>query len=269
MKTRFFSLFILVASLVLVSSPVGVLAQKPILTPDDQTNGWAGLTAGQKPTQSVELVGQIGGSSYAIAVEGDYAYIGVGPRLVIVNIADSAHPALIGQTVPLPDVVRDVAVAGSYAYVADYYGGLRVIDVANPAAPDEVGAHDTPGSARGVAVAGSYAYVADWDGGLRMINVANSTAPVEVGAYEMPGYAWSVAVAGSYAYVADIFKGLRVIDVANPAAPVEVGVYVTPGATYSVAVAGSYVYVADADGGLLILRFNDRDQRVYLPLIVR
>ena len=38
-----------------------------------------------------------------------------------------------------------MAVAGSYAYVADWDGGLRIINVANPAAPVEVGAYDTPG----------------------------------------------------------------------------------------------------------------------------
>ena len=59
----------------------------------------------------------------------------------------------------------DVAVAGSYAYVADWFGGLRVINVANPAAPIEVGFYDTPGNASGVAVAGSYAYVADSEAG--------------------------------------------------------------------------------------------------------
>ena len=78
-----------------------------------------------------------------------------------------------------------------------------MINVANPAAPAEVGAYDTPGCAWGVAVAGSYAYVADWASGLRVINVANPAAPAEVGVYDTPGYATGVAVAGSYAYVAD------------------------------------------------------------------
>ena len=60
-----------------------------------------------------------------------------------------------------------MAVAGNYAYVAhEYYSGLRIIDVSNPAAPTEAGFYDTPGLAWSVAVAGDYAYVADGDGGL-------------------------------------------------------------------------------------------------------
>jgi hypothetical protein len=62
-----------------------------------------------------------------------------------------------------------VAVAGSYAYVADGYSGLRVIDVSDPTDPQERGYYDTPGRAEGVAVCGSYAYVADVGAGLQVI----------------------------------------------------------------------------------------------------
>ena len=71
----------------------------------------------------------------------------------------------------------DVAVSGNYAYVAGGDGGLRIIDISNPAAPTEAGFYDTPGDARGVAVAGNYAYVADGKGGLRMIDISNPAAP--------------------------------------------------------------------------------------------
>jgi hypothetical protein len=52
------------------------------------------------------------------------------------------------------------------AYVADYVAGLRVISVADPANPSEVGYYDAPGDACGVAVAGDYIYVANGDSGL-------------------------------------------------------------------------------------------------------
>ena len=95
-----------------------------------------------------------------------------------------------------------MAVAGHYAYTADSFDGLRVIDVANPAAPVKVGNYDTPGDAEDVAVAGHTAYVADGDSGLRVIDVTDPAAPVEVGFYDTPGDARGVAVAGHYAYVA-------------------------------------------------------------------
>jgi hypothetical protein len=146
-----------------------------------------------------------------------------------------------------------VAVAGGYAYVADAWEGLRVVDVSTPSNPTEVGFYDTPGwGAAGVAVAGGYAYVADRNSGLRVVDVSNPSNPTEVGFYDTPGDAWGVAVAGGYAYIAD-GNSLRVVGVSNPSNPTEAGFYDTPAG--GVAVAGHYVYVAAGDGGLVILWF--------------
>jgi hypothetical protein len=65
-----------------------------------------------------------------------------------------------------PGNALGVAVAGGYAYVADFDGGLRVIDVSTPSTPVEVGFADTPGRAYDVAVSGGYVYLADSDAGL-------------------------------------------------------------------------------------------------------
>jgi len=143
----------------------------------------------------VELVGQIGGTISAVAVEGSYAYVGVGPRLVVLDISDPTHPAFVGQTGVLPGIA-DVAVSASTAYVADGDAGLRVVDVSNPATPTELGFYDTPGYARGVVVSGSTAYVADrgiFDGsqrvgsGLRVVDVGNPASPTEIGYYATAG----------------------------------------------------------------------------------
>ena len=165
----------------------------------------------QPQAQNVELVGQIGGSVYAVALQGDYAYIGVGPRLVILDVSNPAQPPVIGQTGVLPGMVGDVAVAGAYAYVADGEGGLRIVDVSDPAHPAEAGSYDTPGVAYDVAVSGAYAYVADREGGLRIVDVSDPAHPAEVGFYNTPGYAYGVAVAGAYAYVADREGGLIIL----------------------------------------------------------
>ncbi len=77
-------------------------------------------------------------------MQGDYAYIGIGPRLAILNITDPILPTLAGQTAVLPGIVKDVVVVGNYAYVADGNAGLRIIDVSLPSAPIEVGFYDTP-----------------------------------------------------------------------------------------------------------------------------
>jgi hypothetical protein len=199
----------------------------------------------QMQSSNVELAGQIGGTMGAVAVQGNSAYISVGPCLEILDITSPATPSVVGRTGVMSDIVQGVAVAGDYAYLADGSGGLHIINVSDPAAPTEVGLHDTPGNAYSVAVAGDYAYVADGSSGLRIINASEPANPTEVGFYDTAGNAYSVAVAGDYVYVADGPDGLRIIDVSQPANPTEVGFY---GAWGSVAVAGNYAYVADGSG---------------------
>ena len=218
--------------------------------------------------ENVELVGQIGGITEAVAVQGDYAYLGVGSRLVVLDVSNPANPMVVGQTGVLPDVVQDVAVAGDYAYVADDDAGLRIIDVTDPATPIETGVYDTPEKAFGVAVAGDYAYVGDGYGGLRIIDVTDPAAPTEAGFYDTPGDARGVAVAAgdpqghTYAYVVDWDEGLRIINVTDPAAPTEAGFYDTVGRAGGVAVVGDYAYVATkyydgGGGGLHIINVTD------------
>ena len=203
---------------------------------------------------NVDFIGQIGGITYAVAVQGNYAYIGVGQRLVILDISDPSSPVEVGRTDIFPDaLISDIAVSGDYAYVADGESGLRIVNVANPAAPFEVGFYDTSGWAEGVAVVGDYAYVADAESGLRIVNVTNPVAPIEAGFYDTPDWAMNVAVVGGYAFIADDGSGLRIVDISNPAAPVEVGFYDTPWQANDVAVVGDYAFIADMGSGLWIV----------------
>ena len=198
-------------------------------------------------------VGQLaGGLPEAVAIQGDYAYVG-GGAFTVVDISLPDQPRQVGCCAT-PYYTHGVAVAGSYAYVAAWDAGLRVIDVSNPALPVEVAHYTGPVDASGVAVAGSYAYVADYgDGGLQVLDVSDPANPVQVGWCDAPDRASGVTVAGSYAYLAEGNAGLRVIDISNPALPVEVGSWDTPGYARGVAVAGSYAYVADWGGGLRVI----------------
>ncbi|RKY93585.1 MAG: hypothetical protein DRQ01_04420, partial [Ignavibacteriae bacterium] len=149
-----------------------------------------------------------------------------------------------------------VAVSGSYAYVADWYAGLRIIDVSRPTSPQEVGFYNTSGNALGVAVSGSYAYVANWADGLRIIDVSTPSSPVEVGFFDTGDFALGVAANGDLVYVANGGNGLRIIDVSTPSNPIEVGFYDTGVGAWGVAVIGSYSYVADDGDGIYIIQ-ND------------
>ncbi len=96
-------------------------------------------TVNAKDPVTVEYVGHIGGVTYDVDVVGNYAYIGEGPRLTILNISNPQTPTVVGKTEPLPDIVHGIAVDGNYAYIANYGSGLHVIDINTPSSPTEVG----------------------------------------------------------------------------------------------------------------------------------
>lgn len=80
-----------------------------------------------------------------VDVVGDFAYFGSGATLQIADVSNPASPQVVGE-VALSGVVKGVVVSGDYAYVTTGGEGLRVINVATPTAPVEVGSYDTPGN---------------------------------------------------------------------------------------------------------------------------
>jgi hypothetical protein len=81
MKTRIFTVFSYLAIITLLALGVPGVAQP-----------WA-AQAQSPAAQNVELVGHIGGVTDAVFVQGNYAYIGEGPRLTILDISNPASPS--------------------------------------------------------------------------------------------------------------------------------------------------------------------------------
>ena len=150
---------------------------------------------------------------------------------------------------------RDVAVAGGYAYVADYTAGLQVVDVSDPANPLTVGGLDTSGWAYHVAVADGYVYLADGPSGLQVVDVNDPSNPVIVANVAVPVWTFAAAVANGYVYLADS-DTVRVVDVSDPTNPVQAGSLSIGGAGRDMAIAGGYVYIV-ASSGLQVVDVRD------------
>ena len=66
-------------------------------------NGTDNLSSAAANAQNVEFVGHIGGPTFAVSVQGNYAHIGEGSALTILDITNPAAPAVVGKADPLPD----------------------------------------------------------------------------------------------------------------------------------------------------------------------
>jgi hypothetical protein len=169
-----------------------------------------------------------------------------------------AFELILVGSLDTPGDARDVAVEGNYAYVADRYSGLRIMDISDPTNPALAGVYNTSGIAYGVTIDGDYAYVSDDDEGVKVIDISDPTNPIQVGNYDTPGYSYEVAIAGNYAYVADHDDGgLQVLDISDPTSPTLAGSYDTPSSARGVALAGNYAFVADLEAGLLTIDISD------------
>jgi sugar lactone lactonase YvrE len=201
----------------------------------------------------------VGGAPLALAVQGDYVYLGNAGSLEAVNVADKEAAVEQGKLWIAENDIQDIATAGDYAYVAQDDNGLSVVNIANPGTPTftrlaegKVGTapntYWTDGSAaEGVAVSGQTVYLAA-ENHFFTVNVTNPTAPAIVsGRSGDYGFARKVAaVGGKYAYVVGYY-GLWVYNVTNPANPTGPTNYNGGSEMIDIAAHGNHVYVTCFD----------------------
>ncbi len=213
------------------------------------------------PTTPVEVGTYTAHQAREVAVAGDYAYLAEGTQVTILNISDPTNPTPVGSYDAGFADISDVTVADGYLYLAGGDDGLWIVDVSDPAHPQEAPAFPSQWPAYGVAVAGGRAYVAaEWKG-LRVLDVSGLAPPVRSGGYNAsPTDARNIAVVGDYAYVADAENGLKIVDVSDPAAPSTVGVMDTSGSVMDVALSGPYAYLADYGNGLTVVDVSNPAQ---------
>ncbi len=236
----------------LILAVIGLLAAPASAAPviaDEPVAPAAPLNADDALT--LELVSQVGGAIRDVAVQGDYVYLGVGPRLLVLDVSDPAAPTMVGQTAILGGNVGAIDVAGDYVYLlAD---GLHVISVTDPTNPTPVGHFESMGG-YDVHVAGDYVYLAGF-GRLHVLSITDPAHPTEVGQCD-GGSMYAVQVTGDYAYVAGTSSltdtkhmgGLVIISLADPAHPVEVGFRQTAGLPNDLQIVGNQVYVVSTFG---------------------
>ena len=232
--------------------------------------------------QGVQLLSQTGGTPYGIALQGNYAYVISGNRLLIFNVTTPETPVLAGKTTPWDFSLIDVTVAGNYAYViGDGSNGLRIVDIANVASPKEVGFFKDIWGVE-AAVSGSIIFVVEYDC-LKSIDVSTPANPVLLDTYcpvggndarldqEMGYVSAGIAIYERYAFLALGFYGLRIVNILDPANMSEAGGY-TPGTWFSdisISSDGNTAFVADGgiyddyqhktvESGLRIIDVSDR-----------
>lgn len=93
------------------------------------------------PSRLVHLGGLVTADAKGVDVSGSLAVVADSNSLRVIDVSNSAAPVPRGTLEGLVGP-RDVAVGGNIAYVADYTGSLKVVDVSTPTAPRLVATTD-------------------------------------------------------------------------------------------------------------------------------
>lgn len=202
----------------------------------------------------LEVVNQVGGAISAVAVVGNLAYVGVGPRLVILEVSNPQNPVVVGQSDVLPAVIQDLVVANGFAYAATGTTDLWVLDVSNPARPLALSPVPITSTTYQLEIEGTRLYaVSRWfppeEGSrwLSIVSLDNAAAPIELGAFAIDQDTSSMAVHNGYVYlpIFDYTEGaLVIVDARDPAAPDSVATL--PGLRGgAISISGTIAYVRD------------------------
>ena len=156
-------------------------------------------------------------------------------------------------------VQADVLAASGNRLVAGQGSSVRVVDLADPAAPELLGRYDFDQLAFGLVIApdGETAYVANSHDGIRRLDLSDPSAPAITGTSPTRGQAVGVAAAGSHLFVGDNSLGFDVVGGLSAESLARVGEYLGDGFPRGIAAAGSLVFVADQPMGLLVVDASD------------
>jgi len=168
--------------------------------------------------------GAVPGEEYcyvqALDVEGNYLYvIDYGPfeaedtrGLYIFDISDPVNPVKISRYTGLLSSGYDIDVVGDYAYIADWNGGMEVVDVTLKQTPVARGYLSLPDAPWKIDVKENHAFLACYiNGGVQVADVTNPDNPQIDGYYVRSGcFALGIRVDGNDIYLADGAAGFQV-----------------------------------------------------------
>jgi hypothetical protein len=245
---------------------------KETLIPNTGEGGSANSSTGLN--QGFSILGQTGGSAFAVAAAEKVVYLGQGPRVIALDVSNPQSPQVIGESDVLPGLVQGIALSEKHLYAAVRYGGLNILDVSDPHKLVPVGSAlpEGSGGCNAVVIENQTAYLACNPGGLLIVDIGIAEKP-QVLSTTAAGAAISIVKKGKFVYLSNISKqNLSILDVSDPSNPVEAGSFdlsQIPGSSlggtiYSVKGCGENLCLAVGLNGLIVLELSDPAAPQYL-----
>lgn len=156
-------------------------------------------------------------AGHAFDRDGTLWVAGIYGTLMAMDVTDPSAPA-VARMVELSGLCYDVSAAADFLGVAGT-GGLRVVDLSQPASGHTLGWHRAPHGFEAVAVSGDRAYGLDYFDGLVTLDVSDPAQPVELARLPLAGDLGAIRLVGDHAFIAANWSGVHVIDLSDPDRP--------------------------------------------------
>ncbi len=224
--------------------------------------------------ESITFTANLGGAMRSCIIEGTTVYALQEPKLHIIDISSPSNPVTL-STLTLPGIGRRLTKQDDKLYIACWSGGLVIVDISDPTAPQQLSQtiFDTSAEQKNcetqdVGVSGIYAYVIDQIAGLITLDISNPAAPEVLDIFKdfttanYNGY--DINIVDQHLFLACEFDGLYTFNLADPASPSLLSHYpedptdpTQPKNFYKTILNGSTLYVAGGGGGFVILDVTD------------
>lgn len=151
------------------------------------------------------------------------------------------------------DSARRIQVSDEIAYIADYAGGLFMVDISNATNPKRINVYKPTGTVNNIFITGKFCFIMTGSNGVQIIDISDPTEIIKLGYMENQQKAWSISVNNSYAFLADGLAGIGIFDISNISQPVKMNYLDIGNFSHDVWYYDEKIYVANGYGGLQIL----------------
>jgi len=187
-----------------------------------------------------------------------YVYYATGTGLWTINVENPESPKSV-SFFPTGWFINKMTVDSSnHAYLADLYGGLKILDFSDPSSPKLIGQYLPNEQVIDVAVSGVYAYL-DCDSSLQILDISNPASPKFISRVALNDTINSriygnydyICLYGSTIYAARKSQRLFAVDVSDPVNPKITDIFSLRNLPASISQSNGYLYIADrGKGGL-------------------
>lgn len=210
-----------------------------------------------------EAVDQMEGSVTAVFVHQSTAYLGVGLKLVVVDVSNAANPVILNQSHTLPAVINDVDMVADFLYVTTRQT-LEIFDISTPENPVHVNSLPSPNSDSGFgnmafSYMQNYVFIASYaeTPEFYALDIINRNEPVITAAYEgVSRHPSRLSVYGRYLYVANSYD-IEIFDITTPYNPQKISTIPTGSSAMDVITRNEFAFIADYEYELLIVDISD------------